>query len=144
MRPWLLSIGWLAVSAPAIAQNAPTGLLGGEMAHVGANDCFIYAGYSTFQRNFNYTVGAGAKAVITFPTAFCMSVDYSGQAVMLFNSPTSGVIRFMRFPSKPQGTTGLPFTDYSETYLQGDHAIVVKFNVRGLWPVTLTLQASNP
>jgi len=144
MRSWLLSIGWLAITAPAVAQNAPTGLLGGEMAPVGTNDCFIHAGYSTYQRNFNSPVAAGVKTVISFPSAFCMGVDYSGQAVMLFDSPTSGVIRFLRFPTKPQGTTGLRFTDYSETYLPNDRAITLKFGVRGLWPVTLTLQLSNP
>jgi hypothetical protein len=145
MRSWLVFIGCFALIVPASAQNvAPTFLIGGEMAHAtGSPTCFVNAGYSTFHRNLNYPPFPGTRAVITFPSAFCKGADYSGQAVMVFNTTTTGNIRFTRFPSTPQGSTGVPFVGYSEKRSAPDE-IVVSFNIPGLFPVTVTLEQASP
>jgi hypothetical protein len=145
MRLWLVFIGCSALIAPAAAQYvAPTFLIGGEITHATSSPtCFINAGYSTFQRNLSYPPYPGTRAVITFPSAFCNGNDYSGQAVMVFNSATNGNIRFTRFPSTPQGSTGVPFVGYSEKRT-APNEILVSFNIPGLFPVNVTLEEASP
>jgi len=106
------------------------------MAKAGSKDCFIHPGYSTFQRNVLTAPAAGSKAVLTFATAFCQGADLSGQAALTFDSATSGNIRFKRFPASVAGSTGLTFTNYSETYKRGARELVVKFDITGVFPVT--------
>jgi hypothetical protein len=138
---WLIALGVLAGCAPALAQIAPNAMLGGEMAPAGKSDCFVNRGYSTFQRNFSLSVSAGAKAVITFPAAYCQSADLSGQAVLIFNNATSGNIRFKRFPNSVAGSAGLSFANYSETIDAANREIAVRFEIVGAFPVTLVLEA---
>ncbi len=138
---WLFALGLLAVSAPAFAQTLPPVMLGGEMAKAGSKDCFIHPGYSTFQRNVLTAPAAGSKAVLTFATAICQGADLSGQAALTFDSATSGNIRFKRFPASVAGSTGLTFTNYSETYNAAARELVVKFDITGVFPVTLVIDA---
>jgi hypothetical protein len=138
---WLIALGFFVGCAPAFAQTVPSAMLGGEMAQAGKSDCFVNRGYSTFQRNFSSSVSAGTKAVITLPSAYCQSADLSGQAVMIFNSATSGNIRFKRFPNSVAGSTGLSFANYVETVNAADREITVRFDIVGVFPVTVVLEA---
>jgi len=145
MRYWIIAVGWLAALHPAMAQSAPTGLIGGEIASASsAPNCFVNAGAATFQRNFNYKVASGTKAVASFPSAYCGNANMSGHAVLNFTSATGGNISFTRFPNTPLATQGTDFADYSETVNPATHQIVVKFNIPHAWPVTLTLDPSYP
>jgi hypothetical protein len=140
MRLWYLSLALLALTAQASAQSAPPTVIGGEVAAAGTPQCFVPAGSVTYQRNFGTAPSAGTKASVSLQRAFCNGDDYSGLAVLNFASPTSGTVRFVRFVGTPRGTQGLPFSNYSETYLADGHEIVVKFDIPKLWPVTLTLE----
>jgi hypothetical protein len=141
-----VSLGLIAMTGPAVAQTvSPTFLIGGEMAHTTTSpSCYVNPGYSTFQRNLNFSPYPGTRAVLTFPSAYCGGNNYSGTAVMVFNSATTGNIRFTRFPSTPQGANGLPFVGYSEKRAPGSYEIVVSFNIPALFPVSLTLEQASP
>lgn len=145
MRYLIITFGWLAALQPAMAQSAPTGLIGGEMAAASSSrTCFVNAGSATFQRNFNYKVASGTKAVVSFPSAYCGNANMSGQAVLNFTSATGGNISFTRFPNTPLATQGTEFTGYTETANPTTHQIVVKFDIPHAFPVTLTLDPSYP
>ena len=145
MRFWLIAGGCLAALQPALAQqNAPTGVLVGEIARAGAAQCFLNRGFSTFQRNFNVAVAAGMKAVISFPSAFCQGHELGGVAVLNFSGPNSGTIQFKRSSDTALGSQGTAFSNYSETFVSNTHEIIVKFDILGLWSVDLTLEASYP
>lgn len=123
---WLFALGLLSCE-PSFAQSAPAVLIGGEMAKAGQGDCFVSPGFSTFQRNFSSAAAPGTKAVISFASAFCQGADLSGQAVLNFNSATSGNIRFKRYPTSVAGSGALTFTNYSETFNAAERQIVVSF-----------------
>jgi len=136
---WLFALGLLCCG-PAFAPSASASLVSGEMAKAGRSDCFVNPGFSTFQRNFSSAAAPGTKAVISFASAFCQGADLSGQAVMNFNSATSGNIRFKRFPTSVAGSSGLTFTNYSETFNWAERQIIVKFDIVNVFPVTLVLE----
>jgi hypothetical protein len=140
----LLLIGCITVCDIALAQSVPSGLIAGEVQKAGTNDCFVHDGLSTFQRNFTYPAGPGTKAVISFESAFCRGADLRGQAVMLFDNSTSGVIRSKHAQSAPAIKSEFRFTDYSESVNSAAHQIVVKFKIVGAFPVTDVLDPSYP
>jgi hypothetical protein len=144
MRFWLIAGGCLAALQPALAENAPTGVLVGEIARNGSAQCFLNRGFSTFQRNFNVAVAAGTKAVISFPSAFCQGHELGGVAVLTFSGSNSGTIQFKRASDTTLGSQGTAFSNYSETYVSNTHEIIVKFDIPALWSVDLTLEASYP
>jgi hypothetical protein len=109
MRFWLIAGGCLAALQPALAENAPTGVLVGEIARNGSAQCFLNRGFSTFQRNFNVAVAAGTKAVISFPSAFCQGYELGGVAVLTFSGSNSGTIQFKRASDTTLGRRGPHF-----------------------------------
>ncbi len=141
MRHWIIALGCIAAGGPALGQSAPNTLIGGEMAAAdGQPGCSVSAGYATYQRNFATPITVGAKAVISFPIAYCNGWNLRGQAVMTFNGSSSGAITFKRSQAPLAGPAQFAFTNYSETINGVAHEIVVRFNLVGAFPVTLDLE----
>jgi hypothetical protein len=139
MRNGILSffLVFLGVAAfgPARAQALPNQLIAGQVLGTTATNnnggyCSVRTGASDIQ------IGAGlpTTGVISFPELIYWDGayhDFSGQARMIFNSASSGNIRFKLWPK-----TNPPFSGYVSTAYAGG-LYVVTFNI--VFPNNCTL-----
>jgi hypothetical protein len=114
----------------AQAESPLDDLMGGEVQlavpAVGlGGSCYVNRGFSTFQRR-----GFGKKAVISFTELVDSQVwDLSGQAILTFNTASSGFIKFEKVPTAPTAVSNPPFTNYAQTFDPVARHLVVNFNI---------------
>jgi hypothetical protein len=135
-RPLLAGIvlALIGVVSPGAAQVQGTlfqGTVRPKLAQAVGAWCATEVGPTSFRRiNTQRALMSFPALHYTLPTAWGATYyTLSGEARLIFSSPTAGTLRFDEPKAYPNDVLRPTFSNYSETYKAGSGMLVVKFNI---------------